>query len=50
MFQFYFKRQYIVENNRRKFKMARPRKQTYPLETYLNGNKDGDISNTMLTT
>lgn len=45
MFQFYFKRQYIVENNRRKFKMARPRKQTYPLETYLNGNKDGDISN-----
>ena len=25
--------------------MARPRKQTYPLETYLNGNKDGDISN-----
>lgn len=25
--------------------MARPRKQTYPLETYLNSNKDGDISN-----
>ena len=25
--------------------MARPRKQTYPLETYLNYNKDGDISN-----
>jgi len=25
--------------------MARPRKQTYPLETYLNNNKDGDISN-----
>ena len=25
--------------------MARPRKQTYPLETYLNYNKEGDISN-----
>lgn len=25
--------------------MARPRKQTYPLETYLNSNRDGDISN-----
>ena len=25
--------------------MARPRRQTYPLETYLNYNKDGDISN-----
>jgi len=25
--------------------MARPRKQTYPLETYLNNNKNGDISN-----
>lgn len=25
--------------------MARPRKQTYSLETYLNNNKDGDISN-----
>ncbi|MCI9134042.1 MAG: hypothetical protein HFI31_07640 [Lachnospiraceae bacterium] len=25
--------------------MARPRKQTYPLETYLNKNRDGDISN-----
>ncbi len=25
--------------------MARPRKQTYPLETYLNSNIDGDISN-----
>ena len=25
--------------------MARPRRQTYPLETYLNSNKDGDISN-----
>ena len=25
--------------------MARPRKQTYSLETYLNSNKDGDISN-----
>ena len=25
--------------------MARPRKQTYPLETYLSSNKDGDISN-----
>lgn len=25
--------------------MARPRKQTYPLETYLISNKDGDISN-----
>lgn len=25
--------------------MARPRRQTYPLETYLNDNKEGDISN-----
>lgn len=25
--------------------MARPRKQTYPMETYLNSNKEGDISN-----
>ena len=25
--------------------MARPRKQTYALETYLNSNRDGDISN-----
>lgn len=25
--------------------MARPRRQTYPLETYLSSNKDGDISN-----
>ena len=25
--------------------MARPRRQTYPLETYLNNNKEGDISN-----
>ncbi len=25
--------------------MARPRRQTYPLETYLNSNKEGDISN-----
>lgn len=25
--------------------MARPRKQTYPMETYLISNKDGDISN-----
>lgn len=25
--------------------MARPRRQTYPLETYLNSNRDGDISN-----
>lgn len=25
--------------------MSRPRRQTYPLETYLNSNKDGDISN-----
>ena len=46
MFQLCFKYLHIiVENNRRKFRMARPRKQTYPLETYLNSNKDGDISN-----
>lgn len=44
MFQRYFSESLNVKNWE-ELKMARPRKQTYTLDMYLNKNRDGDISN-----